>query len=239
MAGATAKTPQSVKGTFIPPVETPRRSPRLAAKRLASAQSVGSAVESDTLLHTPTREKVRKLIQQREGTTSLFDEVEAFVRAHSKILETSVVTTEVSNKLQRYLVVTRKLKVFDDVVGPHDALRLLVAEDGHYRLLLYEKALEEGTVQSPITHSGMPILEKLEDAQWIICPGVKSYSSFKASIGFDIKAAVEVFDEVKVSALSCNCRAASVSERSEANDRGLFELPLYLQYIYSASCKIP
>ena len=28
------------------------------------------------------------------------------------------------------------------------------------------------------------------------------------------------------------CRAASVSERSEANDRVLFELPLYLQYIY-------
>ena len=57
-----------------------------------------------TLVRTPTREKVRKMIQQREGTTSLFDEVEAFMRAHSKILETSVVTTEVSNKLQRYLV---------------------------------------------------------------------------------------------------------------------------------------
>ena len=32
-----------------------------------------------------------------------------------------------------------------------------------------------------------------------------------------------------------NCRAASVSERSEANDRVLFELPLYLQYI---QCKL-
>ena len=31
---------------------------------------------------------------------------------------------------------------------------------------------------------------------------------------------------------ACNCRAASVSERSEANDRVLFKLPLYLQYIY-------
>ena len=89
----------------IPPVKTPRRSPRfIAAKRLPSAQSVGSVVESDTRVGTPTREEVRKLIQQWEGTTSLFDEVEAFVRAHSKILETSVVTTEISNKLQRYLV---------------------------------------------------------------------------------------------------------------------------------------
>ena len=78
------------------------------------------------------------------------------------------------------------------MVGPHDPLRLLVAEDGQYKLLLYAKALEEGTVQSPIIHSSIPILEKLEDAQWIICPGVKAYSSFTGSIGFDIKAAVEV-----------------------------------------------
>ena len=75
-----------------------------------------------------------------------------------------MVTTEVSNKLQRYLGVTRKLKVFDDVLGPHDPLRLLVADDWQYRLLLYEKALEEGTVQSPITHSSILFLEKLEDA---------------------------------------------------------------------------
>ena len=107
MAGSIAKTPQSVKGSFIPPVEPPLRSYRLAEKRTASAQSAGSAVDSDQV-RTPTRDKLRKLIQQREGTTSLLDEVEAFVGAHSKTLENSVVTTEVSNKLQRYIVVTRK-----------------------------------------------------------------------------------------------------------------------------------
>ena len=32
---------------------------------------------------------------------------------------------------------------------------------------------------------------------------------------------------------SDDCRAVSVSEQSKANDRGLFELPLYLQYIYT------
>ena len=33
----------------------------------------------------------------------------------------------------------------------------------------------------------------------------------------------------------CYCRVASVSKQSEANDRGVFELPLYLQYI---QCKL-
>ena len=139
-----------------------------------------------SFVHTPTREALRKLIQQREGTTSLLDDCEAFVRAHSKTLEASIITTEEPNKLRRYLVVTRKLKVYDEVVGPHDALRLLVREDGNYRCLLYEKTLEEGTVQPPITSSSIPILDKLGDVQWTICPGVKAYSSFKASIGYDI-----------------------------------------------------
>ena len=57
---------------------------------------------------------------------------------------------------------------------------------------MYEKALEGGTFQSPIIHSRIQQSWKLEDAQWITYPGVKAYSSFKASIGFDIKATVEV-----------------------------------------------
>ena len=91
MAGSTAKTPQNVKGTFIS--GTPCRLPRLAAKQAASAQSIGSVIDSDQV-RTHTRNKLRKLIQQLGGTTSLLDEVEAFVVDHSKTLETSMARLE-------------------------------------------------------------------------------------------------------------------------------------------------
>ena len=186
------------KGMFFPSMETPCRSPRLAAKRKTTAQhddgsqAVCTSEASPSLIHTPTREALKKLIQQREGTTSLLDDCEAFLRAYSKTLEASDITTDESNNLRRYLVVTRKLKVYDEVVGPHDALWLLVREDGKYRCLLYEKTLEKSTVQPPITSSSIPILDKFGDVQWTICPGVKAYSSFKASIGYDIKRAASV-----------------------------------------------
>ena len=45
-----------------------------------------------------------------------------------------------------------------------------------YRLLLYAKTLEEGTVHLPVISSSIPILEELADARWIICPGMKTYS---------------------------------------------------------------
>ena len=192
MAGCTpfvtdCTTPKAIisnqSGAFSP--ETPRRSPRLAARIIDSGRS------GTSLVLTPTREALRKLAQQRKGIASLFHDIQEFVRSHFKILETSVVTAEESNKLHRYLIVTRKPKVFDDVVGPHDAVRLLVEENGHYRLLLYEKTEAEGTVQPPFTLSSIPVLHQLDDAQWVICPGVKLYSSFQATIGYDIKRVVK------------------------------------------------
>ena len=64
-------------------------------------------------MHTPIHEVARKLVQQQEDTTSLLDDCEAFARAHSTTLKTSVITTDESNKLRRYLVVIRKLKAYD------------------------------------------------------------------------------------------------------------------------------
>ena len=34
-------------------------------------------------------------------------------------------------------------------------------EDGQYKLMVYEKALEEGTIQTLVTVSSLPILERL------------------------------------------------------------------------------
>ena len=79
--------------------------------------------------------------------------------------------------------------MYDEVLGPHDALWLLVGEDGNYRCSSYEKPWS--SAPNPVKQY-TPILDKLGDVQWIICPGVKAYSSFKASIGYDIKRAASV-----------------------------------------------
>ena len=61
-AGATgyislqSLTPEKLKGTFLPPVLTPWRSPRLAAKQLA----IASASTSGPSVSTPVREALRK-----------------------------------------------------------------------------------------------------------------------------------------------------------------------------------
>ena len=75
----------------------------------------------------------------------LLDEVHSFV---NKKLDTAIVTAEtINSKLQRYVVITRRMKVLE-VVGPHDSLRLVVGEDGQYKLS-YDKNLDKGRMNSP------------------------------------------------------------------------------------------
>ena len=83
------------------------------------------------------------------------------------------------------MVVTRKMKVDDDVIGPHDALRLVVDGNGSYKCWVYDTSTEEGILHSPFT--SIPILERMNARNWIVCPGIKNYSTYKATIGYDHK----------------------------------------------------
>ena len=75
----------------------------------------------------------------------------------------------------------------DDDVGPHDALRL-VGEAGEYRLTSYDRCLKDGQLVLPIVGNDLlKVMEKLADQKWVVCPGVKDYSYYKASIGYDMK----------------------------------------------------
>ena len=194
-----SSTPRKARGTFIPQVETPRRSPRLAAKckrereaaqsNLSELRSVKLEGQPSSSLPTPTREAIRKTVEARRGK-NLLDEVHSFVqeRYQDKKLNASVVEAQSSNKVKRYVLITRRMKSDDDVVGPHDALRLVVGEAGEYRLTSYDRCLEDGQLASPIVGSDLPkVMEKLADQKWVVCPGVKDYSSYKASIGYDMK----------------------------------------------------
>lgn len=77
----------------------------------------------------------------------------AVVKSQYPTLEAAVVTAKSTSpsKLYSYLLITRKLKAYDEEVGSHDALRLVIAEDGQYKLMTYEKTLDTGTVSTPFT----------------------------------------------------------------------------------------
>lgn len=74
---------------------------------------------------------------------------------------------------------------------PYDAVRPVVEEGGAYKLLVYDKLLEESTVQAPFPSSSVVAsLDKLANRALSVCPGIKGYSMYKTSIGYDLKRAV-------------------------------------------------
>lgn len=97
------------------------------------------------------------------------------------------------NELHKSILVTRRMKCYDDDLGPYDAVRLVVEEGGAYKLLVYDKLLEENTVQAPFPSSSIVAsLDKLANRGLTVCPGIKGYSTYKTrtSIGYDLKRAV-------------------------------------------------
>ena len=88
------------------------------------------------------------------------------------------------NTVSTYLVVSRKMKLDHDFIGPHDAVRLVADCGGKYKVLVYDRILEEGDIKSP---SVSTILSQMNEPSWTICPGVSEYDSFKSAIGYDIK----------------------------------------------------
>lgn len=79
------------------------------------------------------------------------------------------------------------MKIDHDLIGPHDTLWLVVDCGGKYKVLVYDRILEEGDINSP---SVSTILIQMNELSWIICPGVNEYDSFKGSIGYDKKGLV-------------------------------------------------
>ena len=69
-------------------------------------------------------------------------EIVAFIRIKYPQLEANIVTAATADgKLKRFVMVTRRVKVDDTELGPHDAVKLLVDDTGHYRFLVYNRLL--------------------------------------------------------------------------------------------------
>lgn len=156
-----SSTPDKPVGVFVPAIGTPRHSPSIVQ---------GAPADSATL------EAVRKIARSRQ-CVQLLDEVKSYVETEfrDKQLDTSVVTAEKFNEVRRYVVTVRRMKAFN--------------EDGRFKLLSYDKSLQEGVVSLPIVPTGIfhQAVQKLANEKWVVCPGVNGYSAYQSSIGYDLK----------------------------------------------------
>ena len=176
----------------ITPVnKTPRRSPRLATNDCSR-------------INTPVKHALRSFVAKKASNMVLESQssLEIFSLHHLKSyidecedyfsLNADVVTADAGkNRIQNFLIVTRKLKSYDDDIGPYDAVRLVVNEDGCYRLLAHDSLLEDSTISTPFhTSSVVDILNKLSDCTWVVCLGIKGYSVYHTSIGYHLNRVV-------------------------------------------------
>ena len=132
--------------------------------------------------------------------------------------------------LTRYTFVTRKLKTDDEQLGPVDVVRLVVDGNGNCKCLVYDTLV----LSVAFFHECAPMLEKMNDFSQTACPGIKNYSLYKGSIGYDIK-------RVKL----CNWPTDTVRdvdcclwyEKDEMKKCNLCEKCMYLKWKLDKSCK--
>ena len=149
-----SRTPRRARGLYVPPIGTsPRRSPRLLAKRRkllqsSVAESITDSVQvpssSISSISTPTAEALRSKIEMAQPQETVLSDLKHAIGKyqHFGLSEVKAVSGNISN----YVVVCNTMKVDHELIGPHDAVRLVVNYNGKYKLLVYEKVLEHDEV---------------------------------------------------------------------------------------------
>ena len=102
---------------------TPRRSPRIVTIRSKSATT--------STITTPVRDSLRRLA----GNCAILDGTRRYIEQEPSYssLNTQLVKAEVGgNKLKQFLVVVRKLKSYDCKIGPYDAMKFVVRDNGTF-----------------------------------------------------------------------------------------------------------
>ena len=120
------------------------------------------------------------------GKGTLLDDLKQFDNCECyRSLEAQLVMAESEvNELRKYILIARRVKCYDDDLGPYDEVGLVVEEGGAYKLLVYyDKLLEENTVQAPFPSSSIvSSMDKLANRGLIVCPGIKGYSTYKTIV---------------------------------------------------------
>ena len=86
---------------------------------------------------------------QAQGCNDLLNKLQQVVvhQYRDKKRNVSIATAEI-NELRR-LVVGRTIKAVDEDMGLHNSIKLVVEDDGKYKLSLLDKYLEEGLAKLP------------------------------------------------------------------------------------------
>ncbi len=183
---------------------TPRRSPRLASKRGTISTPVRDSLRIRLLARSePPNRYPSSVCQSNEprsicasasssSCSFLLGILHDFIcesECYSSLKVEDVQADVGNNQIRRFLTVNRSLMCYDDDLGPYHGLRLNISENGNYKLLVYDKLLEEDVVSVPISPTSAIVssLNILASKSHIVCPGVKSYYVYKESIGYDLK----------------------------------------------------
>ena len=137
---------------------TPQRSPRLLTRH-SKQPSVIILTHVRNHLKRFVEGKKEKSVSQSEIEQSFQLEKLKYYVAVEEVdtyssLSVELVKADVGNNTLKYfLLITRKLKSYDEQLGPYDALRSIVSEDGSYKLLSHGRALEENVFTLPFNAS--------------------------------------------------------------------------------------
>lgn len=170
---------ESGESSIIDYSRTPRRSPRIAATR------------QKLTFHTATiSSPLKECLRQKMGIHSILDNTKQFVTGKYTTLDAQIVKAAVeTNKVAHFLVIAPKVRSYDSRIGPYDSLKVVVKENGSFSLLVHDKVMEEGVVESTLLPSSsiIKVLDKLADPNIVVCSGIQEYSTFKGRIGYDMK----------------------------------------------------
>lgn len=156
---------------------------------------------SPRTINTPARALLRATIQSRAsqsgGTVRLMDnvfkEMAELVSDRCSRVESRIILAESEhNRLEPFLEVAMKAKSYQPETGPLDAIRLIIDVSLHFRVYVYAELVEQGTLSSAEDIDKLMVLQRMNDERFFVCTGVKEYSLFKQSIGYDAKSVVHV-----------------------------------------------
>ena len=110
-----------------------------------------------------------------------------------KLFDARIIVAETDhNCTEPFLEVSMKTKDYEVETGPFDAVRVVVDRKLHFQICMYGELVEDGTLLNPEDISNLMILKKLNDKQFFVCKGIRDYSSYKQSIGYDSKSVTHV-----------------------------------------------
>ena len=164
------------------------------ARNVCSCEHAKTRVLS---MATPTRRILREKVQKRlvddeqavDYVTKLFNTVSSCFKS----LDARIVLVETEyNQLCQFLEVAIKTKHLDANIGPLETVRVVFDRRMHFKVYFFAELIEMGTLQAVDDVANLTILKKMNSNDFITCSGVKEYSEYKKSIGYDSKNVVHV-----------------------------------------------